>query len=688
MQQVDRLSIMARLDESVECPRPPVPAGFSRRCALKAVSTRHRIAGTLGVLALGLAACGSGSSTSATDSGAGNGTPTPPVTQGGTMNVGLTQEPTSFLAAGITDSMTFSYDVDAPVAEGLLWYKSTDQTASAKSIADFWQPWLATEVPTTANGDVKTSGCANSAAKMCVTWKLRTDVKWHDGSQFTSKDVCDTVDFFWTKYGLPGKTNPTSILSTSGWDQMLKCDATNPAQAVIDFKAVYAPYLGLLTGVYGVMPSKQLQAALSTNSDLTKVQQTVDLTAATGNPAAFKGSDTLDHIIVGTGPYVLSSSVATKSITYVRNKNYWNKDHQPSLDKIVFVIKGDVQAQLTAVKAGELDMGLDYRLAFLKQLQDSAKGGKLSVETIPESGAEKIDLNICASTETHGLCGPDAKKSPILADVKFRHAMLEGINRQSIVDNVAAGATVIPQDSWSYLGAEYIKSPDNPTTEFDVSKAQADLDAAGYKVSPTCHGGAGRAMPDGTTCVDLNFVTTSGNPARAAAQLAIQQDLQKIGIFTNISQVKAGSLFGNFSDGGVLYTHAFDMAMYTNTLSAPAEPDSDYASYHGDCGGSCPDKVQIPSKANSGQGQNDTGINDKIIDDGIDQGRLNVDLAVRTKAYQQMENELAKQLPELPLYQQVTVNSYSTKLQGLQRNDIVWLFNTYDWNCTGGNCQA
>ena len=657
---------------------------------MKAVSTRHRVAGVFGVLAMGLAACGSGSSSSsgaATGSGSDTGTPTPPVTAGGTMNVGLTQEPTSFLAAGITDSMTFSYDVDAPVAEGLLWYRSTDQTASAKSIADFWQPWLASEVPTTANGDVKTSGCPTTSAAMCVTWKLRNDVTWQDGTKFTSHDVCATVDFFWTKYGIKKATNPTAILSTSGWDQMLDCKEDTPNQATIDFKAIYAPYLGLLTGVYGVMPSKQLDAALTTNSDLTKVKQTVDLSATTGNTDAYKGSDTLDKIIVGTGPYVLSSYVPTKSITYVRNKNYWNKQHQPSLDKIVFVIKGDVQAQFASVQAGELDMGLDYRLAFLKQLNDVAKNGKIAVETIPESGAEKIDLNLCGETTTHGLCGTDARTPAALADVAFRHALIEAINRKSIVDNVAAGATVVPADSWSYLGAEYIKTPDNPTSAYDTTKAAADLDAAGYKVSASCHGGQGRADKTGA-CLDLNFVTTSGNPARAAAQLAIQSDLQKVGIFTNISTIKSGSLFGNFSDGGVLYTHKFDLAMYTNTLSAPAEPDSDFASYHGDCGGSCTSDVQIPSKANSGQGQNDTGINDPIIDKALSDGRLNVDLSARTKAYQTMEVELAKQLPEIPLYQQVTVNSYSTKLQGLQRNDIIWLFNTYDWNCTGGVCQA
>jgi peptide/nickel transport system substrate-binding protein len=631
----------------------------------------------VGILALTVAACGSSSSSSS--AGSAGAAPTPHITKGGIMNIGSPQEPTSFLAAGCpgcVDSMTFSAAVDAPIAEGLLWYKSTEETASAKSIGDYWQPSLATEVPTTANGDVKTSGCANSAAKMCVTWKLRSGVQWHDGSTFSAHDVCATADYEWLKYGAK---NPTSLLNTTGRDQMIKCTEDNANQATIDYKSVYAPYLGDWGGVYGVFPAKQLEAAFAGNADLEKTPQTVDLSKGTNNPDAFKGTDTLDKIIVGTGPYVLQSYVPTKSVTLVPNKNYWNKNHQPNLDKVVFNFVADVQTQLNQVKAGELDFGMDYRVKFLPDLQDTAKQGKVAVETIPNSGAEKIDVNLCSAA--NGACGgAPAKANKDLADPKLRHAMLEAINRPAIIDNIAHKATVIPADGWQYLGAAYAKpsTTDDPTTAYNVSKAQSDLGAAGYNVSPSCHGGLGRADSSGN-CLDFGFVTTSGNPARAAAQVAIQQDLQAVGIYTNLSTIKAGTLFGSFSDGGILYTHQFDLAMYTNTMSSPAEVDSYYPSYV---------STQIPSSANNGQGQNDTGVVDSTVDSGFSKGRTSVDLSARADGYKSAIAALAKVLTELPLYQQVTVNSYTTKLQGLQRNDLVWTFNMYDWSCIGGVCQA
>jgi peptide/nickel transport system substrate-binding protein len=655
---------------------------------MEVLSLRSRVAGLGGVAAtLVLAACGGGGTSSNNSTN-----PTPQETQagavnGGTMNIGLVQEPTSFLAAGVTDSMTFSYAVDALTNEGLLWYRSVDETANAKTQADFWRPDLATEVPTTANGDVKTSGCAGGA-KMCVTWKLRQGVKWHDGSTFSSKDVCDTYKFWWLNYK---DKNPTAVLTTTGWDQATSCDDSNPNQAVVNFKTTFGPYLSFGTGVYGIMPGKQLEAAFAANNgaggDLEKTPQTVDLSVGSGNADAFKGTDTLDKITVGTGPYVLSKYEPTKDIILVRNKNYWDKAHQPHLDSVVFKIISGTPAQLTAAKAGSIDFGLDYRLRFLKDLITESANGKLKVETIPESGAEKIDMNMCDNAK--GLCGTAAKKSPYLADLNVRKAILTGINRQQIVDTLASGKTVVPQDSWIYLGSEFIKTSDNPSTKYDPTAANKILDDAGYKLSSKCDGGKTRAFKDGS-CIDLDIATTAGNAAREDAQPLIASDLQAIGIHVNTpyKNVTPGKLFGSFADGGVLYTHTFDMAMYTNTLSSPAEPDNWYAGYHADCGGTCPDEVQIPSAANKGQGQNDTGEDNADVDKWFDQARNSIDLTVRAKLYKQIEVQLAKDLPEIPLYQQVTVNSYSSKLQGLKRNDLVWTFNSYDWYCTGGNCQA
>ena len=49
-------------------------------------------------------------------------------------------------------------------------------------------PFLAGSVPTVENGGVAEDGKS-------VTWKLKQDVKWSDGTPFTAQDVVFTYEF-------------------------------------------------------------------------------------------------------------------------------------------------------------------------------------------------------------------------------------------------------------------------------------------------------------------------------------------------------------------------------------------------------------------------------------------------------------------------------------------------------------
>jgi peptide/nickel transport system substrate-binding protein len=614
--------------------------------------------------------------------------PDAPGNQGGVLTIGLVQEPTSFLASGITDSMISSFAVDAPITEGLLWYRSQEETSRARTLADFWRPDLAREVPTLENGDVRTGGCRpvtvdgrDTVPAMCVTWKLRSGVLWHDGTPFSSRDVCATMQFAWLRYR---DHNPTAIGGTSGYDQLIGCREDSLTQATVSFRSRYGAYLGLGAGVYGILPAALLDHAFRRDTDLETTPQTVDLRLGSGAPEAWHGTETLDRTIDGTGPYVLQSYVPAKEIVLVRNRRYWDPTHRPHLDRLVFKFVSDATSELHQAMAGEIDMGLDYRLNLLRELDDLTRQGHLRVMTVPEAGVEKIDLNLC--DDHPNLCGPQATRSPFTADPRIRRAMLEGIDREAIVRSIAAGQTVVPQDSWIALGEEFIRDPRVPTARYDPEDARRLLDAAGYRLSPACHGGRGRADSSGQ-CMDLSFVTTADNAARSQTQIAVQADLEALGIFTQLSTVKAGRLVGGFDDGGLLSTHAFQLAMYFQN-GGSSEPDVWYGSYHADCGGQCPQRDQIPSPATRGAGGNDTAEDDPLVDQAFDEGRSTVDLARRADAYRRAEEQLARDLPEIPLYQQVTVNSVGSRVVGVERQDQAWTFNSYDWYCIGGQCQS
>ncbi|MFN2569571.1 MAG: peptide ABC transporter substrate-binding protein [Candidatus Dormibacteria bacterium] len=608
-----------------------------------------------------------------------------PRARGGTVNIALWQEPASFLAAGVVERDTFANVIAAPVAEGLLWYRAVADVTGARGPADHWRPALATEVPTLENGGVRTRGCGNAAAAMCVTWRLREGVRWHDGSAFSSHDVCDTFKLFHLRYG---DSNPTALLTSAGWDQVIDCSEVDLTTAVVDFKTQYGPYLTLGSGVYGVLPASILDPAFRSNADLQSFTRDVDLTRGSRNREAFRGSASLDRMIDGTGPFVFAGAEAGRQVTLVANREYWDRDRIPKLDRLVFIFEPDVAAAVNAVRSGTVDMAFDLRLANLRGLIETASGGGLAVQTVADAGAEKLDLNVCANAAR--LCDvPAARRSPYTADRAVRRAILAGVDRQAIIDRVAAGRSTIPPDSWMALGIPELRDAAVPTTVHDPAAAARILDEAGYALSPSCDGGRTRAFSDGS-CISVNLGTTTDDPSRLIAESLVAGDLAAIGIrvvqpFT--PNVPSATFFDTVANGGPLYSHAYDVGMYTSKLVSPGEPDRYYSLYHGDCHGACPASSQIPAAANGGAGENATGENSAEVDRALDSGRRSVDAGTRTRAYRSAERALARDLPEIPLYQHVTVNAHSTAIQGVRDNEVVWDFNTADWSCAGGSCR-
>ena len=92
--------------------------------------------------------------------------------RGGTLTVGLTYDIDTLNVY----STGYLGDVQAAVVEGLL----------APNGEAEYVPVLATEVPTLQNGGIVLT---DGGKKMTVTYKLRPNVKWHDGQPFTSADV-------------------------------------------------------------------------------------------------------------------------------------------------------------------------------------------------------------------------------------------------------------------------------------------------------------------------------------------------------------------------------------------------------------------------------------------------------------------------------------------------------------------
>ena len=151
------------------------------------------------------------------------------------------------------------------------------------------------------------------------TWefKLRPDVKWHDGSDFVADDVQFTIE----RNKNPEFSCETGGKYFGGMDFTFESPdphtiriTTNPPQ----------PILPLLMSVMPVQSSKTTPAG------------------------------EFDRKPNGTGPYVFDDWQMGQSITVTRNPDYWGE--QPQVEKATYLFRSDSAVAAAMVDAGEADI--------------------------------------------------------------------------------------------------------------------------------------------------------------------------------------------------------------------------------------------------------------------------------------------------------------------------------------------
>jgi peptide/nickel transport system substrate-binding protein len=564
----------------------------------------------------------------------------PPPTPGGTLTVGTWQPPATLLAAGITDRSPAAAAVLAPMAEGLLRIRDQSEL-HAGGPGSVFAPQLALEVPTVENGDVVVAG-----GGMTVTWKLRHGVKWHDGADFSSRDVVDTFQFWWLKYK---DRNPTLLPSTNGWDQVTDVQAGDPFTAVVTFSHPFGPYLQLGSGPYGILPGHLLEKTWETGGDLTRVKLPVAL------PGAYSGVATWDDWVVGTGPYMLKEFQPDDHLTMVRNPTWW-RPRAPYLDSIVFKFESNLSAELADLRSGTIQLALDAGGADAALLKDALSGSHGAAVTARATGAEHLDFNL---------------KNRYLANAEIRKAIRLTLDRKAFAPPPAAGKVAAPPDAWICTGlASWCADPSVGSAGPDLKAANALLDKAGFSLAT---GGAGpgyRTFSDGTT-INLSLTSITDDPVRLHEEDLIAAALQAIGIkvIAPYRNVPARRLYAALPAQGVLSSHSFDLALYSDSVGW-GDPDGFYSRFV--CS-------QIPTAANGGVGQNATQLCDPAVDVGFNTGQAAVSSAERKKAYGAVQRALAADVPDVPLRQLVVVQLAASKAGGVGANGDVWTSNAADW---------
>ncbi len=384
-------------------------------------------------------------------------------------------------------------------------------------------PQLAAEVPSKANGGLSADGTS-------VVWRLKPDVKWHDGKPFSADDVVFTWEF---------AADPESATYSHAIyrdirvekidDLTVKVIFPNPrpfwAEAFVSSggqilpKHAFAPYKG----------AKSREA-----------------------PANLKP--------IGTGPYVFVDFKPGDIVLGERNPHYHVKN-QPHFDTIEVKGGGDaVSAARAVLQTGEYDYAWNLQVEdeVLKRMET---GGRGRISAVSGGNIEFIRLNPTDPwTEVDGERSSIKTKHPTLSDPKVREAINLLIDRASVERFIYGRGGVAT--------ANFINEPKrfaspNLSYEFNVEKANALLEEAGYR-----KGADGVREKDGRK---LKYVfQTSINAPRQKTQAIIKQACQRAGIEVEIKATTASVFFssdaGNPETLGKFYV---DWQMFTLTQTQP-----------------------------------------------------------------------------------------------------------------------
>jgi len=484
-------------------------------------------------------------------------------------------------------------------------------------------PRLAAELPTVENGGAVVD---KEAGTMDVTWRLRDDVNWKDGTPVTSDDVIFTYEAI---------INPDSGGWILGIDYVDGIDKIDNKTFVIHFNTIYPGYLTLFGGEQVVIWPKHY------------------CDAAQGFVAWECGRKPLSN-----GPYVLEEWVTGDHLTFARNPNYFEPD-KPGIDRIIVRVVPDVTVRETMMRQGDADI----LMWATEQVADDLKNEpNVAISISPNSRwVMRLFMNLAAK----GAIDPVADPNPFLADLRVRQAIRAAVDVDSIISSVWHG---FPKPVWT----EFFRAPyacDIPRPKYDPESAKALLEQAGWSDQDgdgtrECHGC--QNSTEGTL-ISMEMITYAeyGEPLELTQQL-IGEMLGNVGIHLDLSIVQGSVLWADFQSGGIEQRGDFNIDLWDDGYSGADPTDFLQQSYGSE--------AAVPD-----QGYNFGRWNNPEFDTLLYEA-YTLDEAQRKANFCQMAKLLDEELPQILMFSTINADAYSTRLSGIQSNvNSVVTWNISNW---------
>lgn len=401
-------------------------------------------------------------------------------------------------------------------------FTSTDATSS--SMADMMYDGLFTSNPMTGKVVPKLAKSVEMKGNRYII-HLRKGIKWSDGVPITADDVI----FTWKDIIFAGLGN------TSTRDSMI-IDGEIPTIKKIDdytvefsIKKQFAPFLRMLS--VSIAPKHYFTKQKNWQKNFDR----------------FLSTNINPDTIVTSGAYRLKEYVPAQRVVFERNPNYYeiNKNGQklPYLDKIVYLIVGDLNNQILKFEAKELDE-ISLRGGDVARYKAKEYDSDYTIYNLgPDTGTMfvAINLNRRFSQQNGGkkyFVNP--KKQVWFNDVNFRKAIDYAIDRKSMVQNIANGMASPLFTAESKNSIFYNKSLVGHERNLSIAKSYLKKSGFYYK--------NGKLYDKNNNRVEFDLYTNAGNTEREALGVMVKQDLADIGMQVNFKPIEFNSLVNKITN--------------------------------------------------------------------------------------------------------------------------------------------
>jgi peptide/nickel transport system substrate-binding protein len=446
---------------------------------------------------------------------------------------------------------------------------------------------LCVTLPNFENGLAERVALPNGKEGVRLTYTLQPNAAWGDGVPVSTEDVLFTYEV--------GK-NPKSGLSNAElYRRIVDLHAIDAKTFSVTQDRIDYEYQAI--GDFEVLPAHIEREAFADPVNYRfRTRYDTDPT----NPGLY------------FGPYRITELVPGSRVVLERNSTWWG--HPPAFERVVVSVVENTAALEANLLAGSIDMipgevgmiSVDQALAFERR-----HGDRFVVLTKPGLFYEHVAPNL---------------NDPMLADLRVRQALLYGLDRAGISEEMYGGKQPVADTLVHPL--DWVHTDEVRKYPYDPAQARTLLEAAGWRP-----GSDGIRHNQNGERLSLDLSTTSGNRTRELLEQIMQSQWRAIGVEVHLHNQPARVLFGE-----TLRKRAFDLALF-GWVSAPENvPRSELNS------------EEIPSVENGYRGQNNVGYRNAEMDKLMDQIEITLDRAERELLWHRLQQIYAETLPELPLF--------------------------------------